>query len=86
MNKEFLNKLNNPSSRMSSMFVTLEEEEFADNLKKAGWSEDSIEKELEELRNFKKIFKLEDKKEEELVDEKDSDLVAALMRVKRKRQ
>lgn len=85
MSKEFLNKFNNPTSRFASMFVTTSEEEFTDVLRNSGWSDSAIEKELESLREYKKIFKLEIEKQE-LEEETENELAASILRIRKKRQ
>lgn len=72
-------------ARRSAQFFSMDETEFAEQLRSAGWGESAIEQELGNLREYKQRFKLENPPELDIEETaKSNEFMAAVLR-KRKR-
>lgn len=73
-------------SRRSAQFFSLDETEFADQLREDGWGDDAIEQELGNLREYKQRFRLEKPPELDLEAEAaGNEFMAAVLRKRKKR-
>lgn len=75
-------------SRRSAQFFQMEEAEFADQLREAGWGESAIEMELANLRDYKRRFKLDEPPELDIeaAAEGNEYMAAVLRKRNRKRE
>lgn len=74
-------------ARRSARFFAMEESDFADQLRQAGWGEGAIEMELENLREYKRRFKLEEPPELDIEAEAEgNEFMAAVLRKRKRKQ
>ena len=68
------------------MFVTMDEDEWAEHLRNAHWGEEAIQQELVALRDYKNRFHLEPEPRLDLETEAESNSLAAAVLRRRKRE
>lgn len=73
-------------SRRSAQFFSMDDEEFARQLREGGWGQGAIEQELKNLHEYKKRFRLEPMPELDLEEAaKSNEFMAAVLRKRRRK-
>lgn len=73
-------------SRRSAQFFTIEEDEFANQLKAGGWGQDAVDQELQNLREYKRRFRLDPKADLDIESAaQTNEFMAAVLRKRRRK-